>query len=405
MLSDAQWVLLPTGQRSSGEWIDDTLKLRVQESCLTERTPLVGQFPRQRVEVIRDAVDAQISDLFYKRGWTDGLPIIPPTIGRVEDMLRYATQPAEMVIGALDPLQGVATVEKIAVNAVMAGCEPAYLPVVVAAVEAIVEPDFNLRGVQTTDENVAPLLVVSGQVVEQLNLNASYGALGPGWKANATIGRALRLIMNNVGGGWPGAVSFAGIGQPGRYTMCLAENSKENPWEPLHVEQGLGADVSAVTVRRAETALNVTGGLAEIASVMGSAASLFAIYHNGVVSVALAPAVAKQLASEGLSKADVKRQLWETGRLDTEMWRHSWLYKDLTERNQWPDWVVDAADSGSIPAVRDPKDITLFVAGGTIPIAQHVYFPSWGFPPCRIVKPVNLPDDWDSLRARDQEVS
>ena len=187
MLSDAQWVLLPTGQRSSGEWIDDTLKLRVQESCLTERTPLVAQFPRQRVEVIRDAVDAQISDLFYKRGWTDGLPIIPPTIGRVEDMLRYATQPAEMVIGALDPLQGVATVEKIAVNAVMAGCEPAYLPVVVAAVEAIVEPDFNLRGVQTTDENVAPLLVVSGQVVEQLNLNASYGALGPGWKANATI--------------------------------------------------------------------------------------------------------------------------------------------------------------------------------------------------------------------------
>ena len=403
MPSDAQWVLLPTGQRSSGEWIDDTLKLRVQESGLTERTPLVAQFPRQRVEVIRDADDAQVGDLFYRRGWTDGLPIIPPTIGRVEDMLRYATQPAEAIIGALDPLQGVATVEKIAVNAVMAGCEPAYLPVVIAAVEAIVEPDFNLRGVQTTDENVAPLLVVSGPIVGQLNLNASYGALGPGWKANATIGRALRLIMNNIGGGWPGAVSFAGIGQPGRYTMCLAENAKENPWEPLHVEQGLDAAASAVTVRRAETALNVTGGLAEIASVMGSAASLFAIYHNGIVSVALAPAVAIQLASEGLSKADVKRRLWETGRLDTEMWRRSWLHKDLAEANQWPDWVIEAAESGSIPAVQSPDDITLFVAGGTIPIAQHVYFPSWGFPPCRIVKPIALPADWDSLRQHDQE--
>ena len=403
MPSDAQWVLLPTGQRSSGEWIDDTLKLRVQESGLTERTPLVAQFPRQRVEVIRDADDAQVGDLFYRRGWTDGLPIIPPTIGRVEDMLRYATQPAEAIIGALDPLQGVATVEKIAVNAVMAGCDPAYLPVVIAAVETIVEPDFNLRGVQTTDENVAPLLVVSGPIVEQLNLNASYGALGPGWKANATIGRALRLIMNNIGGGWPGAVSFAGIGQPGRYTMCLAENAKENPWEPLHVEQGLDAAASAVTVRRAETALNVTGGLAEIASVMGSAASLFAIYHNGIVSVALAPAVAKQLASEGLSKADVKRRLWETGRLDTEMWRRSWLHKDLAEANQWPDWVIEAAESGSIPAVQSPDDITLFVAGGTIPIAQHVYFPSWGFPPCRIVKQIALPADWDSLRQRDQE--
>ena len=302
-------------------------------------------------------------------------------------MLRYATQPAEAVIGALDPLQGVATVEKIAVNAVMAGCDPAYLPVVIAAVEAIVEPDFNLRGVQTTDENVAPLLVVSGPIVGQLNLNASYGALGPGWKANATIGRALRLVMNNIGGGWPGAGSFAGIGQPGRYTMCLAENAKENPWEPLHVEQGLDAAASAVAVRRAETALNLTGGLAEIASVMGSAASLFAIYHNGIVSVALAPAVAKQLASEGLSKVDVKRRLWETGRLDTEMWRRSWLHKDLAEANQWPDWVIEAAESGSIPAVQSPDDITLFVAGGTLPIAQHGYFPSCGFPPCRIVRP------------------
>lgn len=400
MPADAQWVLLPAGQRSSGEWIDDTLKLRVTESGLTARTPLVGDFPRQRVEVIRDADDAQVSDLFYRRGWTDGLPVVPPTIGRVEDMLRYAPQP---VLGALDPLQGVATVEKVAVNAVMAGCAPAYLPVVLAAVEAILEPDFNLRGVQTTDENVAPLLVVSGPIAEQLNLNASYGALGPGWKANATIGRALRLIMNNVGGGWPGAVSFAGIGQPGRYTMCLAENAVENPWEPLHVEQGLAPEISAVTVRRAETALNVTGGLAEIASVMGSAASLFAIYHNGVVSVALAPAVAKQLAAEGLSKADVKRQLWETGRLDMEMWQHSWLHKDLAEANQWPDWVVEAAESGAIPAVRTPEDITLFVAGGTIPIAQHVYFPSWGFPPCRIVKPIELPVDWDSLRERDHE--
>ncbi len=390
---DPQWILLPTGQRSSGEWIDDTLRLRVEESGLTARTPLVAQFPRQRVEVIRDTDDAQVSDLFYQRGWTDGLPIVPPTIGRVEDMLRYATQPAEAVLGALDPLQGVATVEKIAINAVMAGCDPSYLPVVIAAVEAVLEPDFNLRGVQTTDENVAPLLVVSGPIVEQLNLNASYGALGPGWKANATIGRALRLIMNNVGGGWPGAVSFAGIGQPGRYTMCLAENAAENPWEPLHVEQGLDPGVSAVTVRRAETALNVTGGLAEIASVMGSAASLFAIYHNGVVSVALAPAVAKQLAADGWSKHDVKQHLWETGRLDAEMWRRSWLHKDLAEANQWPDWVMAASETGAIPAVRDPADITLFVAGGTIPIAQHVYFPSWGFPPCRIVKPITLPAD------------
>ncbi len=403
MPPDAQWILLPSGQRASGEWIDDTLRDRVTESGLLARTPLVADFPRQRVEVIRDADDSEVSDLFYARGWTDGLPIVPPTIGRVEDMLRYATQPANAALGELDPLKGVASIEKIAANAVMAGCAPSYLPVVLAAVEAIVRPEFNLRGVQTTDENVAPLLVVSGPVAAQLNLNGSYGALGPGWRANATIGRALRLIMNNIGGGWPGAVSFAGIGQPGRYTMCLAENTAESPWEPLHVEHGIAANDSAVTITRAESAVNVTGGLAEVADVMGSAASLFAIYHNGVVAVALAPAVAKQLAKDGWSKDDVKKHLHETGRLDRGMWQRSWLHKDLAEANQWPDWVHAAAETGSIPPVRDPADITIFVAGGTIPIAQHVYFPSWGFPPCRIVQPITLPSDWDRLREQDTE--
>ncbi len=400
---EAQWVLLPSGQRASGEWIDDTLRDRVVESNLLTRTPLVADFPRQRVEVIRDADDAAVSDLFYARGWTDGLPVVPPTIGRVEDMLRYAPHPSNAVLGELDPLKGLASIEKLAANAVMAGCAPCYFPVVLAAVEAIVEPEFNLRGVQTTDENVAPLLVVSGPIAEQLNLNGSYGALGPGWKANATIGRALRLIMNNIGGGWPGAVSFAGIGQPGRYTMCLAENAAESPWEPLHVEHGLAADESAVTITRAESAVNVTGGLAEIADVMGSAASLFAIYHNGVVAVALAPAVAKQLAKDGWSKGDVKQHLFENGQLDRAMWQRSWLHKDLAEANQWPDWVLAAAETGSIPPVRDPGDITIFVAGGTIPIAQHVYFPSWGFPPCRIVQPITLPSDWDRLREQDTE--
>jgi len=244
--------------------------------------------------------------------------------------------------------------------------------------------------------------VISGPIAAQLNVNASYGALGPGWRANATIGRALRLIMNNIGGGWPGAVSFAGLGQPGRYTLCLAENAAESPWDPLHVEHGLSRDESAVTVTRAESVINVTGGLEEIASVMASAASHFAIYHNGISAVALAPAVAKKLAKDGWSKDDVKQYLFDHGRMDADAWRRSWLHSDLAESRQWPDWVRAAEKTGSIPPVPDPSCITLFVAGGTIPIAQHAYFPSWGFPPCRIVKRVALPADWDSLRAHDK---
>ena len=176
--------------------------------------------------------------LYYRRGWTDGLPIVPPTLDRVDAMLRACLRGRNESLGELDPLKGVATVERVAANAVMAGCAPEHFPVVLAAVEALADPAFNLRGVQTTDENVAPLILLSGPVVERLEVNSGFGMLGPGWQANAAIGRAVRFVMNNIGGGWPEAVSFAGLGQPGRYTMVLAENAAANPWEPLHEELG-----------------------------------------------------------------------------------------------------------------------------------------------------------------------
>jgi hypothetical protein len=383
------WVLLPTGQRSSGEWIDDTLKKRIAEKGMTSKIPLAAQFPRQRVEVIRDPDSAAaVNSLYYRRGWTDGLPIVPPTIGKVKEMLSYVANATNEVIGELDPLKGQATVEKIAINAVMAGCRPEYLPIIIAAVEALVEPEFNLRGVQTTDENVAPLLLINGPVGYNLEINCSFGALGPGWQANATIGRAIRLIMNNIGGGWPGAVSLAGIGQPGRYTLCLAENEPASPWEPLHKELGYEESTSTVTVMRAETAINVTGGLEELASVMGSAASSFSMLHNGKVAVVLAPYVAQTLAGKGWSKGDVKQFLFEQGRIPTQEWQKSWLFRTINDLGKWPEWVRESEKKGTIPAVRNAQDITIFVAGADLPIPQNVYFPSWGFPPCRITKEI-----------------
>lgn len=387
---DALWVLNPAGQRASGEWIDDTLRERAAERGMLGKISLAGDFPRQRVEVIR-ATDpfAAANELFYRRGWTDGLPIVPPTIGRVDEMLARAGRGRNDSLGELDPLRGVATVEKVAANAVMAGCGLEHLPVVLAAVEAIAEPEFNLRGVQTTDENVAPLLIVSGSAAAALEINAGFGALGPGWRANATIGRALRLVMNNIGGGWPGAVSLAGLGSPARYTLCIAEDTVRNPWEPLHVELGFAESASVLVLMRAECAINVTGGLEEVASVMGSAASAFAMLHEGRVAVALAPYVARRLAEKGWSKADLKRWLFEHGRMPAEALKHSWLWSSIAKREGWPRWVRDAAERGdAVPAVRAPEDITVIVAGGDLEIPQHAYFPSWGFPPCRIVKEI-----------------
>ena len=282
---EALWVVLPTGQRASGEWIDDTLRRRAEEAGLLARTPLAGQFPRHRVEVVRAADPVEeVNRLFEARGWTDGLPVVPPTLTRVEAMCATTARAPSDVLGEVEPLRGEATVEKIAANAVMAGCRPEHFPVVLAAVEAVLDPAFNMRGVQTTDENVAPLLIVSGPLAARLGINAGFGALGPGWRANAAIGRAVRLVMLNLGGGWPGAVSLAGLGQPGRYTLCLAER-EDSPWPPLHVELGYRPEQSTVTVLRAETAINVTGGLAELASVMASAASAFTMLHEGRVAV------------------------------------------------------------------------------------------------------------------------
>jgi len=293
-------VLVPTGQRASGEWIDDTLRARVEEKGLLARTPLAGDFPRQRVELVRGAdPTAEVNRLYRLRGWTDGLPIVPPTLSRIDEMLASGSLEHHLVLGEVEPLGGVATVEKIAANAVMAGCRAEYFPVVLAAVLAILDPVFNLRGVQTTDENVAPLIVVNGPVAQRIGLNAAWGALGPGWPANAAIGRAVRLVMNNLGGGWPGAVSFAGLGQPARWTLCLAERAEDTPWPPLHVELGYGPQQSTVTVLRAETVINVTGGLDELASVIGSAASLFGILHSGKAAVILSPFTVRRLAGEG----------------------------------------------------------------------------------------------------------
>jgi hypothetical protein len=391
---DALWVLLPTGQRASGEWIDDTLRERVVEKGLLARTPAVGQFPRQRVERIRGGdPGADVNRRFRERGWTDGLPIVPPTLGRVDDMLASSPLERHAVLGEVDPLGGVASVEKLAVNAVMAGCEPPHFPVVLAAVEALLDPAFNLRGVQTTDENVAPMLVVNGPVAARLGINAGWGVLGPGWTANAAIGRAVRLVMNNLGGGWPGAVSFAGLGQPARFSLCLAEREDAVPWPPLHVELGYRPEQSTVTLLRAESVITVTGGLEEVASVMGSAASLFGILHSGVAGVILSPFTARRLAAEGWTRADVRRELFARGRLPAATWRRSWI-ASAVRASDWPEWARAAAEQdGAIPAVREPGDIALIVAGADLPIAQHAYCPSWGHPPCRVTREIALPPD------------
>ena len=394
-MTESLWILNPSGQTLAGTWIDDTLRARVEEQNMRNRWPLVAEFPRQRVEVVRGIDPAmEVSRLFDLRGWTDGLPIVAPTTGRVEEMLDYAPLSRDSVIGELEPLKGQATVEKLAINAVMAGCRPDYFPILIAAVEAISEPEFNLRGVQTTDENVTPLILVNGPIARQIGMNDGFGCLGPGWRPNATIGRALRLIMQNIGGGWPSVVAFAGLGQPGRYTLCFSENELQSPWQPFHVDASFASNQNVVTVLRAESVINVTGGLEEVASVMGSAASAFSWLHGGIVTVVISPATAVALERDGITKEEARQWLHANGRISSDELKTLWIYKNVGKAKEWPAWALSAIEAGYVPPVKNPDKIALIVAGGDIPIAQQAYFPTWGYPDCRIMKEVALPKNW-----------
>ena len=193
----------------------------------------------------------------FERGWTDGLPVVPATAARVEEFLAAARRAPDEVLVRETTRRRTVTVEKVVVNAVMAGCRAEYMPVLLAAIEAMADPAYNLHGAITSTGGSAPFVVVNGPVARALRINAGVNLFGPGWRANATIGRALRLVILNCLGAQPGILDRSTQGHPGKYTFCVAELEEESPWEPLHVERGFPRDASAVTVFAAEGPHNV----------------------------------------------------------------------------------------------------------------------------------------------------
>ena len=194
---------------------------------------------------VPDALDA--IETYFKRGWTDGLPIVPPTPDAVSAFLDAADLQPEQILGVETTKGAVVTAEKAAINAVMAGCRPEYMPVVAAAVEAITEDQFNLHGISVSTMGAGILLVVNGPIAEQLGINAAESVFGPGNRANATIGRAIRLIVSNVLSTRAGDLDKATLGHPGKYSWCITEKVSRLPWEPLHIARGFAADESTVT--------------------------------------------------------------------------------------------------------------------------------------------------------------
>ena len=321
------------------------------------------------------AVDSwqEVNDWFLEQNLTDGLPIVPPTEDRVRAMTDYVRtalgwSPSE-VIGTLAPKWGAATVEAIAANAVMAGCLPEYMPVLIAGTQALALPKFNLDAVQTSTHNTSAIAVVNGPMRKAIDLNCGYNHVGSRWRSTSTIGRALRLIMANIGG-TPGSVNIHTQGHIARYEHCIGENEEQSPWEPLSVERGHPADASTVTLIPACPAAMIddNGGSQSGKDLLRTfARSLPAVGNRnyngeGQPALILCPQHAQTFANGGYSKADVKQFLWEHARL---------RFGDIPTGNLVSfsrknlKFYADVDPDCGIPIANSPDDIVIVVMGGT----------------------------------------
>lgn len=326
-----------------------------------------------------------IMDAYAARGWGDGLPMVAPTEARVDAMLVGAPGDPDDVVAILPPRSGAATRRMIAVNAVLAGCAPAQLPVLIAAVRALAAPEMNLRGVNATTHPVAPLLIVHGEIAERAGFNSGLGAFGPGNRANATTGRAVRLILLHIAGAVPGPGDASTQGGPAKYSFCVAENMAESPWGGYARSVSLDSP-SAVTVHCGEAPHNAhdmesadpDAILDKLASAMTSLGQNNAPIAQGEYFVALCPEHAAACADAGWTRSDVASYLFQKARMPASELRAAFNLL------AWEPWQRALPDDAAVPMTGHPENIKVLVVGGA---GKHsCVVPSWG-----MTKSVTIP--------------
>lgn len=321
-----------------------------------------------------DATDmAAAMELCIEKGWSDGLPVVPPTEERIGAMLAAVKLEPAHQITFIENRQVSVTAEKVAINAVLAGCKPEYMPVIVAAVEALGDPLYGYHGPATSTGGSGVLMIVNGPIARELDINCGDNLFGPGWRANATIGRAVRLVMRNTIGTLPGELDRSSLGHPGKYTYCVAENEAESPWPGLHTTRGFTKDQSTVTIMAALGVHQYSNGLSATpegvlttacAQMRVSAgtnrkpfyAMFFAGEHMAVIKKA------------GWSREDVKRYVFENTRISVA---------ELKRINLVDGAVKPADEKEMVALVHEPDDLLIVMAGGKAGV-QSAYIPGWG---------------------------
>ena len=321
----------------------------------------------------------EVNRFFHERGWTDGFPIVPPTPERVEKMLASVDRAPDELVAPIPPGFGAATVKHIAINAVLAGCRPEYMPLLIAAVEAATAPEFNLQGIQATTNPAAVWLVINGPVARELEIAGGTNCLGQGAWANATLGRAMRMVMQNIGGARPGDMDRATQGQPGKYSWCCAENEDANPWEPLHVERGFATGDSTVTVIGPAGTTNMNTHSKDADDVIRVFADTMAFppsndyWIGGEPWLILSPEHADVIRKGGYDKIRLKRALWEQSKMRAGRMTARDLARTQYSRRAE---LGEIGPETMLPIATKPEEIGIVVCGG---VGTHsVYVPSFG---------------------------
>jgi hypothetical protein len=309
---------------------------------------------------LADALD--VNEFYQQRGWTDGLPIVPPTEERVLACLQAANLASGDVVGMELVRQRPLTAEKVAINAVMAGCLPEYMPVVIAILRAMCQERFNLHGSSASTGGSAPFIVINGPVRTAIGMNATHNVLGNGNRANATIGRAVRLVLINVLGCIPGQLDRSTLGHPGKFTFCIAEDEEDSPWTPLAQERGIAAGVSAVTVLACEAPRQVMNEwtsdpeeiLETFAAEMRHNMLTYSVWSGSYV-VIIPKQLRELLAAAGWQKQDIREYIYRSARV----FRRDWATvgkANIVHRSGGPDQ--------EFTALRSPDDLLVVAAGG-----------------------------------------
>ncbi len=356
---------------------------------------------------------------FLQRCWSDGLPLVPPTPEATNQMLEGTDVPRDHVVAVVEPGGGKATIEKIAINAVMAGCLPQNMPVIIAAVEAITDSRFDLITIQSTAGPVSPLLIASGpELIKQLNINDGFGTIGPGWQANTTIGRAIRLIMINIGYGWPGTTDIKPFGTPFKFVTLMAENESgyRGAWEPLRVAEGFDYNQATVSVTPAYSwqpdhiQENVCSARKVLERISQQGRVMFdRIAHRWGKDhlVIIDPSTFDVLHKEGLSRLDCQKALYDLIQVPC----FEFYELELADGKgpvaqagavQIPEWIVQRCREDSnalVPLLLKPESIKIVVAGGPA-VATIAFVGSWGAQTYFITKPIRLPKNWAKLLAK-----